>query len=106
MKPSRELDEIIFTSVMGLTMSHVLEIPNYSTNITAAWEVIDQLQKTNFLVQTRTFSNQPHPFINQPHQSQCLILKEAGVDNWIVGYGDTMPHAICMAALESIENQG
>jgi hypothetical protein len=77
-------------------------LPNYSTDIAAAWEVVEKLSTKYFMIETRVFNN-------QPYQSQCLILKtgkpmpEDDLSDWIVETGDTLPHAICLAALKAVD---
>jgi hypothetical protein len=113
-KPSRELDTLVAETVMGWKDSMIHEgewcaldpvdpsvfqpPPPYSTDIAAAWTVVEKLSQVNFLIQTRTFNN-------QPHQSMCLILKDVDADVWITAVGEHMPHAICLAALKACESR-
>jgi len=43
MVPGPELDSLVMTQVMGITMSMVLSKPHYSTDIAAAFEAIDKM---------------------------------------------------------------
>lgn len=117
MNPGRELDALISEKIMGLPVARnsrggwsvgdpdyyddcgmlILSNPlrGYSTDIAAAWGVLEEISKSNFMVSTRSF-------MNQPHQSQCLILKTAGENVWIEATGESMAYAICVAALKSI----
>ena len=74
---------------------HPIEIPNYSTNIAAAWEVVEKLEREFKLVQF--------------HLRHLIGIKTS---KWLArGYssgnicfeseGETAPHAICLVALES-----
>ena len=110
-KPGRELDALVAEKVMGLrfvwrsqltdhygynagvwtiptkwgTMDLTEEPPRYSTDIAAAWEVVEKMREDGFLV---------------------ALYRSAGA--WIAdtnpGYGksDTAPHAICLAALRAV----
>ncbi len=72
------------------------DIKYYSSDISAAWEIITELSKKYFLIQTRTYNK-------QSEQSMCLILPKAGVDLWITATGNSIPEAICKAALKTID---
>jgi hypothetical protein len=113
LKAGPQLDELIATKVMGgvrhevnsvlkvdvsaksYTLGKGWEYPRYSTDITAAWEVVGKLNEVYFMISTRSY-------VNQPNQSQCLILPKAGEDAWITATGESIPHAICLAALKAI----
>lgn len=106
MRAGRELDSLIATKVMGLTVQKDQvtrglfadkkpddpfdyfigttndRIPNYSTDIKDAWEVVEKLKCDNFIVL----------YLNQSWA--------AGVSGVRFGYGDTAAHAICNYALE------
>ncbi len=110
MGPGRELDALIAERVMdflkrpdgyykGPDWFYSLEpeygnmngpklIPSYSTSIEAAWEVVKRMLSKNNIFQ----------------------LKKIGVD-WEADfaphndYGDTAPHAICLAALKAVEGK-
>lgn len=108
LKPGRELDAWIAEHVMGWKLrtpypdrwlnseGMTQSLPHYSTDIYTAWDLLDKLSESNFLIETRTY-------MKQPWQSQVLILKSPESE-WIVAVGETMPHAICLAAMKAIEN--
>lgn len=136
MNAGKELDALIAEKVMGWTKAEIsneygkiLVLGNpklkekdwimmpaeynpylpYSTDISAAWEVVEKLSKTNTMVGTRTFNN-------QPWQSMCLILKslnheaykndfEQDFTQWITATGESIPHAICLAALKAVGHE-
>jgi hypothetical protein len=117
MKPSRELDALVAERVMGwrfigefdLEMNgdrwaknpdghenYFSDVPHYSTNIAAAWEVMEKLLAYN-------------PFWEQ-HDFIGIYLAPTSPKGWTCNfgddttraYGDTAPHAICLAALKVV----
>lgn len=100
MKPGAELDALIAVKVMG----HVLRedgswryndqnysgIPSFSTDIAAAWEVVEKLMGLCFCVRIECWD-----FGN--FNVMCLNAKETHFGN-----GETMPHAICLTALKTV----
>lgn len=110
MKPGKELDAIIAERVMGLEVlggkivnrwPHVpgvytpIETPNYSTDIAAAWSVVEKL-RDKFQVGL-TFYDGHH---------ECE-LNEIGPDDIyhpeIYGRSaESAPHAICLAAIAAL----
>ena len=113
MKPGRELDALIAEKVMGWivnrlseqTMPPVLRGPGtfsavdlhpYSTDIAAAWEVMEKLIKI-----AKKIDKMSLPSI------YCLSAKHYRVsidleDRYIEGSANTVPHAICLAALKAV----
>lgn len=119
MKPGRELDALVGEKVMNgkrhiehsvlavdisaktYTMGGGLEYPRYSTDIAAAWEVVEKVGRTwhgfHFLLQW-----------TEP--SWCSPQWEAGWYEWSYGEvesrakgsGGTPAHAICVAALKAV----
>lgn len=127
MKPGRELDALIAEKVMGwrpiirsewpcIALANTPDnekeiaflraadlrgqyedIPNYSTDIAEAWEIIKKLIEYN-------------PFWEEKN---CLYfqLSPTNPAGWMcnfgdsrhIEYGDTAPHAICLAALKAVE---
>jgi len=88
MKPGRELDALIAEKVMGWSWGIIGDlIPAYSTDISAAWEVVEEM-------------------------GDCLHLRQHGEQGeweaWFCGYpnskahGETAPEAICKAALLAV----
>ena len=69
--------------------------PPYSTDIAAAWEVVEKLRATGEFccIDVR------HP-IHEP--IECAFYKVASDHKPLIGVGDTAPHAICLAALKAI----
>lgn len=104
MKPGRELDALVAKKVMNLQGLHKIaddywhetttgknrystEIPCYSSLITPAWEVVEKMKRDGIIE---------------------LVWHE-DPDMWSVSLGDTiykpqrtLPHAICLAALEAV----
>lgn len=103
MNPGRELDALIAEKVFGLKTENygyfLVErvdpsnikgiypidylIPEYSTSIGAAWEVVDKLQDYSFILQT----------LDRTWQARFGV-------HW--GRSDTAPHAVCLAALKAV----
>jgi Phage ABA sandwich domain len=107
MKPGLDLDLLIAQRVMGIkteigeeveaihTIPHFgrvtygyLPLP-YSTDIAAAWEVVEKMKvgiKINGSVKGKF---------------QVLLINESGTDTF-EGFSNTVPHAICLAALKAV----
>lgn len=97
MKPGHELDELIAQKVFGairkINDCSIYEVKHYSTDISAAFEVIEKLLEKNFR----------------------LNIMPAEKDSWIISvvkgwdlepihvvHSKTPSHAICLAALKAI----
>jgi hypothetical protein len=81
------------------TRSDVLETwpPNFSTSISAAWEVVEKLGETD----SWELHYVPSPVDRE--RWQVAILHFASGEEYLVE-ADTAPHAICLAALKAVEN--
>ncbi len=113
MKPGRELDELIAEKVMNLKCKgghetddyELYKFPcplcapkNYSTNIGIAWEVVEKLD-TNIELSTM-FKQEPKAvFISMLSPSLGVTF---GEPIWVEVIGETLPHAICLAALKAV----
>lgn len=106
MNPGRELDALIAEKVMGLEIVHLgepskpfvknftgtSEPTEYSTDIAAAWEVVERLKDSE------------HAFGFELTQDQGELCE------WLAYFGEgrfkaeseTAPHAICLAALKAV----
>jgi hypothetical protein len=130
MKPGRELDALIAEKVMGWDFAHnfklcdnrafkrcsnclgiisegnpldprCLGFPHYSTNIEAAWKVVELLQLFKIQQTDKTDG-----------MTACVQLWQDSNGVWTIGdwqdqlfvlaEGDTAPHAICLAALKIV----
>ena len=123
LQPGPELDALIAEKVMGwrkvlvvddgwIHGQHTIGIepsshqellaipcPKYSTNVMSAWEVVE---KTELLTQR----------YDGERLDIGLTLRQGESGQWIIGYcygvavsrADTAPHAICLAALETVAN--
>lgn len=97
LKPGRELDALVAEKVFGVdvgdiyydsTMQEItnFSIPHYSTDISAAWEVVEKFGRFD------------------------LILNGSGAwcaefyGSWDRSFGDSAPHAICLAALKAAQS--
>lgn len=108
MKPSRELDALVAEKVMGMSTERRLrDIPEYSTDVAAAWQVVEKLK---WAEPELSWSDEQHAWclylnkkpldIWQPEWSGgCLYLKKTLV---IWPTAPTAPHAICLAALRAV----
>jgi hypothetical protein len=123
--PGRELDQLIAEKVMGLRVfsqgkSHdgpvyspdrmfgEEPIPQYSTDIKAAWEVVEEVtKKLNWNCGDR------EKYLPVIHRSRITIES-----NWRCGWTDSyldcsefeaesesVPHAICLAALKAVGDE-
>lgn len=104
--PGRELDALIAEKVMQNPLGrpsfeegqkYFLDLQHYSTDIAAAWEVVERLGLAIGINEVR------------PEEGKWICLKDMGEgEGWLFGifegaYADTAPHAICLAALKAVE---
>lgn len=75
-------------------------LPHYSTNIAAAWEVVEKLQVTHYVnVNIHT------PFFDgELHWCYFELHKHTDTHPLWSASGNTTPLAICRAALKAVEN--
>jgi hypothetical protein len=109
MKPGRELDALISKKVMGIKHEDVKPIaigfktgeftgPYYSTDIAAAWDVVEKLSGYDFEI-SKDYDEVMH---------NCLFRLEEFIESDVRNHtwqanGESAPHAICLAALRAIE---
>lgn len=130
LKPSRELDALIAEKVMGwvkverqeqlegktwngkpftIEQFHNIcsmdiawlvngelslhEQPHCSTDISAAWEVVSKLQTQFNLIRIDR---------NEMKNLWTVIVSDEAMEKTTLAYGDTAPHAICLAALKAV----
>lgn len=122
MKPGRELDALVAEKVMGIPAhetklffvraesgvkpTHTMgglpfvaeerkesrtDIKPYSTDIAAAWTVVEKLQADS-IVEVSGYKN----------DWDCLINTSGGEIPDFFGSAETVPHAICLAALKAV----
>ena len=71
------------------------ELKPYSTDIAAAWEVVEKLQERG----TLTVSSARGGSVGELKTfAWCVEIHGPEVEEW----GDTAPHAICLAALKAV----
>lgn len=99
LKPGRELDALVAEKVMGYDQEQIRnasyyineagqtrhDIPSFSTDIAAAWEVVEKFRKAD-----PTFT------IDSGSKGYLVDFGGDAVDT-----ARTLPHAICLAALRS-----
>lgn len=112
MKASRELDALVAKKVMGFrvlstwdadgTPKHVIDAnqcevdtaywpPAYSTDIAAAWEVVEKTKLLDTYVLTRAYAGE-----------KWQVIEMGGDWQNPIATGDSAPHAICLAALKAV----
>lgn len=115
MNAGRDLDALIHSKVMGQSIDLIIikgvglenfslepgsvnyvedvarlaDIPYYSTDISAAWDVFEKLKHL-------------HPHINYNDTETQYRVEFVNRDKETVAYADTAPHAICLAALKAV----
>lgn len=119
MKPGRDLDILIAEKVMGYSVggphegvftmykqkqnaptgqydSWHGELPNYSEDMIAAWQVVEKINRWHFSIARHGMTFDPSGWIYE--------AKFVGVikDSTIEAEGETVPHAICLAALKVV----
>jgi hypothetical protein len=109
--PGRELDALVAEMVMGWspvsggwrtstgqirTWESVSGVPGFkpSTDIVAAWQVVERLREQGLLVNVDTFAN----------CYDAYVFNEAGEEIICFSAVATAPHAICLAALKAVAN--
>lgn len=113
MKPGRELDALIAEKVMGRPTERYAGavvfsvdpnsiqgvypldyiVPHYSTDIAAAWEVVEKVYDWNFRLERFEGLSKDY------YGAQFFLNGE-----WHYGEADTAPLAICLAALKAVTN--
>lgn len=112
MNPGKELDILVALKVMGWErhpdFSHLYRdtnrkehgafqvaehIPNYSTDIAAAWDVFEKL----------AIAPDAGPLAIERYRKSWAVTNGGGYeDGETFSEGDTAPHAICLAALKAV----
>ncbi len=98
MKPGKELDRLVAEKVMDYykNFDNILSPPKYSTDIAAAWEVVEKLAEDThggFALNQLRF---PH------RQGIRGYLTSFYGETHVEATADTAPHAICLAALKAV----
>lgn len=112
MPAGRYLDSKIAEMVMGLTVDYEFDephipslrdkydewgyLPNYSTDISAAWEVIEKIKDEHL-----TFD-----MFYRPHEQKWWVTVFASDHAKDHGIADTAPLAVCRAALLAVMKNG
>lgn len=106
MKPGRELDALVAEKVMGeKNVCHELgvikndlglkfEIPFYSTDVAAAWEIVDWWLR----------ENEDSPFLGYRvfgYKGEVSFQFDDSHDAKFESGGESISHAICLAALKA-----
>lgn len=116
MKPGRELDALIAEKVMGLIVTEqgfcghpitkgggrvhgtdmgwwATVLPFYSTDIAAAWEVVERMREKGFNFQIHN--------VNERKNWVAFFWKKGIVGDPYVSSETLTPYAICLAALKA-----
>jgi hypothetical protein len=119
MKAGPELDALVAERVMGWTIysndrkyqqgwsehseGTPMDIPSYSTDIAAAWEVVERVNfldkySRDFLLQRECIDVDPYRWV------WFAWFRKDGVDENVDTSArcETAPHAICLAALKAV----
>lgn len=113
MKAGRELDALIAEKVMGLgqyqgkwlepprdplspVMGTLIDLPHYSTNIAAAWQVVEKLIESKKIMKIQAGHMGVWISISIPTNTLNYIKTPPEI------YSETAPHAICLAALKAV----
>ena len=122
LESGRELDDLVAEKVMGyripvqesLIGNEWSPIPHYSTDIAAAWQVIEKLTSQNAgpdkacieaIINTPKYPGWPTYVRDgeEEHQDEWCVEWVDGIDTIDVAFGKTAPLAICRAALKIME---
>lgn len=104
MKPGRDLDALVAEKVMELKtwigddenlylVNMLAQVRRYSTDIAAAWEVVEKMQEKDFAIILDNMKN----FLGG---WQCQF--ERGKECVYLCEGESAAHAICLCALEAM----
>lgn len=90
---------------VGENLKYFKEIPNYSTDISAAWEVVEKIK--SWQIKTEWGRGQ---FILLDDQGEWIAgwYPEGGPGDRSIefsGTSESASHAICLAALKAVENK-
>lgn len=120
LKPGRELDALVAEKVMGCDDWCTCEwsigtspplfkcdeckkwvsssVPGFSTDISAAWEVMEKLRAMTCCLDIRFPTS-------EPIEVGFILFDEDNLQKHdkVTVYADAAPHAICLAALKAIE---
>lgn len=125
MNAGRELDTLVAVKVMGWSKTTELwnrgltesvlaglhpesklpeKVPFYSTDISAAWRVVDFLRSKKMLLDIQEGENNDGPFFQVEINQFNVSKSRGGYWDTVVDStdGDSIPHAICLAALRSV----
>lgn len=125
MKPGRELDALVAEKVMGLQVKHLppqegltrheeftrqclnfeyqRDIPHYSTDIAAAWMVVEKLHALGFSYCIEQTENSEKPtvwLVKRGVQEEFTVARDNA--EMISESSEGLPHAICLAALKAV----
>ncbi len=116
LKPGRKLDALIAEKVMGgirhevesvlsvdvsaasLTLGKGIEYPRYSTDIAAAWEVIEKILADDWAVEIHGSEF----FVKGKGGFDVRFACKAGARGRFDASADTFTHAVCLAALMAV----
>jgi hypothetical protein len=117
MKPGRELDALIAEKVMGIKHPITIHrdktayqwgsatdewefLPEYSTDIAAAWKVVEKLGLCVWPTEdAKWFAFQDR--FDSSYGEEYWFGGENFLSRYVIA--DTAPHAICLAALKALE---
>ena len=121
MKPGRELDILVAEKVMGFKIKrktidceYLVEhsqgsarLPDYSTDIAAAWEVMEKLKLVGLEIGYDRYRNKWFCTNLAEDFRYAFDLSESDFkdlmnDDLIAILSDTAPHAICLAAIKIV----
>jgi hypothetical protein len=94
MKAGRELDALVAEKVMGAKVVFVENVPYYSTDIAAAWEVMENLVST-------PGPNGDHHSVQVDYSGDVVVVIDENEDWRVSAIAGTVPLAICLAALRA-----
>lgn len=103
MKAGKELDSLIFEKLFHKTNTIAL---NYSTNINDALKVVEEIKTLRPYILTWQ-GVQPGPFAMEWDETKWRVgwkitIDYEGDNFQVCAVSDTLPHAICLAALRVI----
>lgn len=102
MSAGRELDALVAEKVKGGGhrpggAAVCPSVPPYSTDIAAAWQVVERFRRAGWRAEVRTGPDGYHECSLEPPDTDPMDHAYH-----IGALGDSVPHAICLAALKAV----
>lgn len=97
-----ELDALVAEKIFNDTPPRGYGVPDYSTDIAAAWEVVEKMASKGFDAEVMSLSS-GLPSVDDNHRCYCEFQVPWRIGfNRLRAFAPTVPLAICRAALKAV----